>query len=138
MNTARPAAIGAATLFGILAAFQVAIAVGAPWGRAAYGGFTAHPGAELRASSVVATLVWVAAALIVLRRVDLVRWAPLPKRAVPAAVWVIGALCAISLLPNLLSPSLVERLIWVPWAIAATALVLTVAFTSRQAPEPAR
>jgi hypothetical protein len=137
MTATRIAAVSAATLFGILAAFQLAIALGAPWGRAAYGGYTETPGIELRVSSVVATVIWASAALIVLKRTAHKVWAPLPKRALPVAVWVLGGLTALGTLPNLISQSPLERNIWTPVSIVLAALTFTVAIASRRPVTPA-
>lgn len=63
----RIAAVAAAALFGI-AGFEIALALGAPLGNAAWGGAHAHLGAGLRVGSVVSTLVWIFAALLVLAR----------------------------------------------------------------------
>ena len=61
--TAALAAIG----FASLAIFQAALAAGAPWGDAAWGGGNAHLSAGQRAASAVAAAVYVAATLIVCR-----------------------------------------------------------------------
>lgn len=131
MTVTRIAAIGAAALLAALAAFQLALALGAPWGRAAYGGLTDQPGAELRVSSAIATLIWAGAALVVLKRAGFSGWTPLPRRALAAAVWILAGLTTLAVIPNAISPSTLERSIWVPWSIVATALILTVAITAR-------
>lgn len=133
MTIARRAAIGAAVLYFLLVAFQLAIALGAPLGRAAFGGYVEQPGAELRAASVVATVVWSAAALIILRRVGFGVWAPLPRRALPAAVWVLVGLAIFAILPNAITESPLERAVWLPYCIVQAALVTTVAVASRRA-----
>ena len=135
---ARRAAIGAAILYGLIAAFQLALALGAPWGKAAFGGAVEHPGIELRASSVVAIIVWSAAALIVLKRVGFNVWAPLPKKALPVAVWVLVGLSVVSTVLNAITPSALERAIWLPFSLVLTALLLVVAIRSRRAERVAR
>jgi hypothetical protein len=132
MTITRTAAIGAAALLAALAVFQLALALGAPWGRAAYGGLTDQPGAALRVSSAVATLIWAGAALVVLKRAGISAWAPLPRRALPIAVWCLAGLTTLAVIPNAISPSALERSIWIPWAVITTLLVLTVAVTSRK------
>jgi hypothetical protein len=65
----RALSIIAAAGFGVLAAFQFAIALGAPFGRASWGG--SHPAElpiEFRIASGVAVGVYVFAALIILAR----------------------------------------------------------------------
>ena len=49
-------AIVLAVLLTGLAGFQVALAIGAPWGRAAYGGGSAVLSTRLRVASVVAAI----------------------------------------------------------------------------------
>ena len=138
MNIARRAAIVAAVLYVLIAAFQLALALGAPWGKAAFGGAVEHPGPELRASSVVAIVVWSAAALVILKRVGFSIWAPLPKRALPAAVWVLFALSVISVVLNAITPSALERAIWLPFSLVLTAAIATVALSSRRTERVAR
>ena len=65
---ARVAAVLAAIGFAALAGFQAALAAGAPWGHAAWGGADAHLSANQRGASAVAAAVYVAATLIVLCR----------------------------------------------------------------------
>lgn len=65
----RALSIIAAAGFGLLAAFQLAIALGAPFGKASWGG--SHAAAlpiELRVASGVAVGVYLFAALIILAR----------------------------------------------------------------------
>ena len=66
--TARRVALVTAIGLAIIAAFQVALALGVPWGRAAYGGTSATLQPELRVASGVATVVWLLAAAVVLGR----------------------------------------------------------------------
>jgi hypothetical protein len=138
MTITRRAAIGAAILYSLIAAFQLALALGAPWGRAAFGGAVEQPGVELRASSIVAVVVWSAAALIVLKRVGFTIWAPLPKRALPVALWVLFGLSVVSNVLNAITPSTLERAIWLPFSLVLTVALAVVAITSRRAGRTAR
>jgi hypothetical protein len=131
MRIERPAAIAAAVLYLLIAAFQLALALGAPLGRAAFGGYVEQPGPELRIASVIAVLVWSSAALIILKRVGYDVWAPLPRRALPAAVWVLVGLAVVAILPNAITESPLERAIWLPFCLVQAALVITVAVSSR-------
>ena len=121
------AGLVAAVLYLGLSAFQLALAVGAPWGRAAFGG--QHPGtlpARLRVSSAVATVVWTAVALIVARHAGFPVWAPLPDAWLAVAVWVATALGVVAVALNALTPSRIERAIWLPTSVllfSATAIV---------------
>jgi len=71
-RAARMAATLAAIGFASLAVFQLAIAAGAPWGHAAWGGENAHLSAAQQGASAVAAVIYVAAALCVLCRAGVV------------------------------------------------------------------
>ncbi|WP_238012434.1 hypothetical protein KZZ52_21870 [Dactylosporangium sp. AC04546] len=118
MTIARVAAAG----FGIIALFQLALAAGAPLGRAAWGG--AHAGQlppNLRVASLVALLIWAVAALVVLRRAGLAATV-LPAGVGTWGTWVLAGLLTLGALMNLASSSPWERFIWAP--LAATLAVL--------------
>ena len=66
--TARGAAVAAAVGFLVIAIFQAALALGAPLGRAAWGGTRTHLPTGLRIASGAAAVFWLLAALIVLGR----------------------------------------------------------------------
>jgi hypothetical protein len=125
------AAAVALALFVVLVAFQLALALGAPWGRAAYGGQT--PGvlpAGRRVSSAVAVVVWSGVALVVARLGGLPVWAPLPDAWLPVAVWVVAGLLVLAVVVNTITRSTIERAIWLPVSIVLLAAVLVVALTS--------
>ena len=121
---------GAAILFAIVtvgvAAFQIALALGAPWGAYAMGG--AFPGqfpAPMRFAAIVQAAILLLWAGVVLARagLGLKQWA----RASGWLVWVVVAFSAISLLLNLITPSGGERLIWAPVAFVMLATSVLVA-----------
>ncbi len=90
------------------AGFQAALAAGAPWGAAAYGG--AHPGrlpGRLRATSAVAAPVYLGMAAVAAGAVG----SPRVRTVLTGlgAVWL-----AVGVPVNLASPSLPERALWVP------------------------
>jgi hypothetical protein len=123
---AQPAAVVAAALYAALVLFQLALALGVPWGRAAYGGQHRELPARLRISSAIASVVWTGVALVVLRNADLPVWAPLPDGWLGVAMWVVVALSALAVVLNAITRSRVERAIWLPVSIlllAATAVV---------------
>ena len=96
-----------------IVAFQLALALGAPWGRYAMGG--AFPGRfppPMRVAAVVQTVVIALLAVAVLSAADLV----LPGLAAsfPWLVWVAVALSALAVVLNAISRSTGERRIWVP------------------------
>ena len=106
--------------------FQVALALGAPWGAYAMGG--KYPGrfpAPMRIAAVVQALILGGLAGIVLARAGLARapWAP----AASWLIWVAVAFSAVSLVLNSITTSKGERLVWVPVAIVMLTTSLTVA-----------
>lgn len=131
LEPAPVAAVVALVVFGALICFQVALALGAPWGRAAYGG--QRPGTlpvHFRISSAVAALVWTGIALVVARQGTLPVWAPLPDSWLPVAIWVVVGLLTVAVVLNAVSRSVVERAIWIPASLVLLAATLTVALAS--------
>lgn len=116
------AAILLAALLAALVGFQVALAAGAPWGRAAFGGATERPGARLRVVSVIAAVVWAGAAVVVLGRGGV-----LPVPASGILIWVVVGLLGLGIIANAATRSHLERAIWLPFSLVATALAVTVA-----------
>ena len=91
-----------------LAAFQLAIAAGAPLGRASYGG--AHPGVlpdHLRVVSGGATLLYCGLAVAVARQRT-------PAHVRRQVLTGITALMGVGAVANGMSPSGPERAIWTP------------------------
>lgn len=118
----------ASVLFAALVAFQLALAGGAPWGRAAYGG--THPGVlppRLRIASAVAVVVWTAVALVIARRAGIPVWAPVPDPWLPVIAWVIVGLLVVGTVLNAITRSVVERAIWLPFSLVLLVAVLFVA-----------
>ncbi len=125
--TRDPARIALACLLGLLALFQLALALGAPWGAAAWGGGSEGVlPAHLRIASGVAAVLWGWAALVVAGR----SLGGVGQRRV---LLVLGVLSLVSLAANLASPSAVERAIWAPVALVMAVLSwgLLVAGSSR-------
>lgn len=121
------AGIVATVFYAGIIAFQVALAAGAPWGRASFGG--QHAGVlptRYRASSAVAAVVWALVALCVARDAGIPVWAPLPDPVLPLVSWVAAGLAAVSVVLNAITRSSVERAIWLPVSVLlllATGLV---------------
>lgn len=113
LPTPRAAALAFAALTGLVAAFQLALALGAPWGRFAMGG--AFPGVlppAMRVAAVAQIGVLGLLAFVVLARagVALPAWRGTSRRL----VWAVVALLALSLALNLVTPSAGERALWAP------------------------
>src|SRR6476619_6071734 len=108
--TVRPAASragkAAAVIFLGIAGFQGALALGAPWGSAAYGG--AHQGVlpdSFRTASAVAS----GAYIMLAAAAGTPSAAPGLRRRM---MYGTAGLMAVGTLMNLASPSIVERMIW--------------------------
>jgi hypothetical protein len=107
-------------------AFQLALALGAPWGRYAMGG--AFPGRlprPMRVAAVVQAALIAVLAVAVLSAAGLV--APDLAVAFPWLVWVCVAVSAIAVVLNAISRSAGERRLWVPVASVLLASSLLVA-----------
>lgn len=121
------AAAAAATGFVVIAAFQFALASGAPLGQASWGG--AHHGqlpTGLRAASAVAVGVWLFAALIVLGRAGY-GISPLPVTVTVWGTWILMAVLVVGAIMNAASPSPWERLLWAPFTLTMAGLCFLVA-----------
>ncbi len=127
-STAHHAGIAAAAGFFLLAAFQVALAFGAPWGRAAWGGANERLPTGLRIASIIAALFWTAAAVAMLARAGH-EVIPLPTIGTWLP-WALFGLLALGTLMNLVSRSRLERLIQTPVAATLAVLCLLVALGS--------
>lgn len=122
----RLAAIAAAGGFVVIAAFQVALALGAPLGRAAWGGTYVQLPIGLRIASAIAVAVWLLAGLVVLRRAGY--GVPLVSRGVSRwATWVLVGVSVLGALVNFASPSSWERFLWGPFALILGVLCVVVA-----------
>ena len=126
MNWIRIAAIGYAIVTAGIVAFQIGLALGAPWGAYAMGG--AFPGQfppPMRVAALVQALLLVALAGVVLARagVALPRWSRTSRRW----IWVVVAFSSLSLILNLITTSPGERMIWAPVAFLLLLCSLVVA-----------
>jgi hypothetical protein len=118
------AAVAAACLIALVAAFQVALATGARWGAAAYGGRFVDGRGQLptryRVSSAVAALVLLGAGWIVLVAGSVVGRGSVPEGVLTATMWATAALFAVNTVGNLSGNHPVER-----FGAAALTAVLT-------------
>jgi len=126
-QAARTAALLAATGFLGLALFQTALAAGAAWGHAAWGGASAELSSAQRIGSAVAVLVWAAAAVIVLGRAGFLRSSRRLARSYRLGTWVVASGCVLGSLANFASQSRYENLILGPLALALAILSFVVA-----------
>ena len=126
--TAETAAILASIGFIAIAAFQAALALGAPLGRAAWGGQNAVIPANLRRASGVAVVVWLVAAVVILGRAG-IEFVVLPDAVLIGGAWVLVALSALGAIVNFASSSPWERFGWGPLAVILALLSLVVALS---------
>jgi hypothetical protein len=122
----RLAAALAAVGFASLAIFQAALAAGAPWGHAAWGGGDAHLSSGPRGASAVAAFIYVAATLIVLCRAGIIWRARSNAALFRWGTWFFAVAMAIGSLPNLASQSRWENFIFGPLALVLAALCIVV------------
>ena len=121
----RGATALAALLLTVVAAFQAALAFGAPWGKAAYGG--AHRGplpVPYRTASTISSIAYAALALVTLGRGP---GATTRRRVLTGS----SALMAVGTVMNLASRSRLERLLWSP---VAGVLAVTLLHVARRVP----
>ena len=107
----------AAYLFSVLiafvVAFQLALALGAPWGEMAMGGkFPGRLPPRMRIAALVQIVVLVCIALIVLTRAGVIldEFASLSK----SVIWAVVVFSLIGAILNTITPSKKERTLWVP------------------------
>jgi hypothetical protein len=138
ISTARITAVAAAGLTGT-AVFQIALALGAPLGRAAWGGTYTRLPADLRLASAGSAVFLLLATRVVLGRggfragngrSGLYRW----------GTWALVPLLGLSALANFASTSRWENFLMGPIAVVLSLLCLLVALGSTEvdAVEPAR
>jgi hypothetical protein len=122
------AAVLFATLTVGVVIFQVALALGAPWGEYAMAGrFPGRYPSAMRVGALIQAVVIALIGLEVLSDADIV--VPAVADGLPWLIWIVVAVSAVGLGLNLISPSAGERRLWVPVAsvMLATSLVVALA-----------
>lgn len=130
---ARGAAIAAAVGFLVIAGFQAALALGAPLGRAAWGGTRTNLPTSLRIASAVAVVFWVLAAMVVLERAAY-RISPIPEPVARWGTWILVGVLLVGALMNLASSSPWERFLWGPLALLLAVLCFVLARSGAASP----
>ena len=126
--TAAAAVVYAIVVTGVIT-FQVALALGAPWGAYAMGG--AFPGRfppRLRVAAVVQGALLAGTIAVVLARAGIAL--PELSDATNWLTWAVVAIAFVALILNAISPSAGERRIWVPVTLGMLASSLVVALTA--------
>lgn len=109
--------------------FQVALALGAPWGSYAMGGtFPGRFPPRMRIAALVQGVLLAGTIAIVLSRAGLV----LPDWAEAAGwlIWAVVAVAAVAVVLNAITPSVGERRVWVPITVVMLVCSLVVALTA--------
>jgi hypothetical protein len=131
------AARAAAVVMVSIAAFQVALVLGAPWGAYTQGGRTGGAldasGRVVAAMSCAVLLVMAAAILARVREGPLER---APRRLVTTLSWFTTIYAAVAVVINLATQSSSERAVFAPTAILLLVLVVTAMVGSRRTGEP--
>ena len=122
------AALAATVGFLVIAAFQLALALGAPLGRAAWGGAHERLPSRLRVASAVAVGIWLLAALVILQRAG-IPVVPVPDVVPQWGAWIVVGLLAVGAIMNFASSSPWERFGWGPLALILAVLCLIVAIS---------
>ena len=130
MIPATLAATLAAAGFLVIGAFQLVLALGAPLGRAAYGGRSAELSPVFRRASAGAVVIWLLAAVVILGRGGVVA-VPLPDVVLDIGAWVLVVLSVLGAIVNLASSSPWERFGWAPFSAAMAVLSFIVASSPR-------
>lgn len=122
------AAVSFTVVLALLVPFQLALALGAPWGRFTMGG--QHDGVlppRLRVTAAVSVLVYAVLALVVLARAGAVD--VLPDGFSRVATWVVFGFFVLNTALNAISRSRAERLVMTPVAAVLAVLALLVALS---------
>lgn len=122
----RTLSVVAAGGFVAIAAFQAALALGAPLGKAAWGGTRSRLPPGLRAASGIAVVFWSVAAAVVLAR-SRVDATFVPDAVARWGTWVLVAVMAVGAAANAASSSPWERYLWAPFSLALGVLCFIVA-----------
>jgi len=127
------AARAAAVLMLGIAAFQVALVFGAPWGAYTQGGQTEGAlDTSGRVFAAVSCAVLLVLAAAILARVREGPFKSAPRRLVAALSWFTTLYAALAVVLNLATHSSSERAVFAPTAILLFVLVLTTMIGSRR------
>ncbi len=120
-----PFALALIVVLTLLAVFQIALALGAPLGRFAWGGQHRVLPARLRIGSLVSVVIYALIAVLAwdrVRAIDVV-----PDVVAQVGVWVVFAYFVLGILMNAISRSKPERNTMVPVSIVLAVLSFLIA-----------
>lgn len=121
------AAIAFCLLLGALGLFQLALALGAPLGRFAWGGGHERLPTSLRIGSLIAIAIYALSGAIALQRAG--RAQLLPEAVASTGIWIIAGLLGLGVVMNAISRSRPERYTMTPVALALCVLALVIALS---------
>lgn len=120
-----PVALALTVILALLAVFQIALALGAPLGRLAWGGQPRFLPARLRIGSLVSVLIYALIAVLAwdrVRAIDVV-----PNVVAQVGMWIVFAYFVLGILMNAISRSKPERFTMVPVTIVLAVLSFLIA-----------
>jgi hypothetical protein len=120
------AAVVAVSLFALLAIFQIALLLGAPWGEFAWGGQQKTLAPNRRAGSGVNVVLYVLLSLMLLSKAGFIYSAVIAP-ILPFVLWVMVAFAAVGVVLNAITRSRKERAVMLPVAIVLFVCQLIVA-----------
>ena len=129
MNTSliHIAAWIALTGFAGMICFQVLLALGAPWGKAAWGGSHRKLPVSLRIGSLLAVGIYVFGGILILEKAGICTVFDKPLLA-EIGIWVLAGIFGLSFIGNLLSKSKVEKAIMIPVSLVLCITCVLVAW----------
>jgi hypothetical protein len=96
--------------------FQLALALGAPWGAYAMGGtFPGRYPPAMRVAAVGQAALLATVSVVVLSEAGIIL--PSVSQALPWLIWMAVVFSAVGVVVNMITPSAGERRIWVPVAV---------------------
>lgn len=110
----------------LAAGFQMALALGMPWGTLTWGGrFPGRLPGSMRGVAVISAALLLTFALVVAVRARMVlpEWEPLSQ----IVIWVVVGYSALGVVANAVTPSPKERLLWLPVVLMMLACSVAVA-----------
>jgi hypothetical protein len=113
----------------IILAFQVAVALGAPWGHLTQGG--RQPGAlssQGRGIAVVSAFIITLFIISIISRVYDI--GPFPRDWAVIGTWIAVGYCSLAVPIHIITPSAAERRLWLPIILAMLLSATTIALTA--------
>ena len=126
MTMVQIAALIAVVLFVLLALFQIALLLGAPWGEFAWGGQQKTLAPQRRAGSAVNIVLYGLMSLMLLSKAGYIS-SPAITPVLPFVLWFMVAFAAVGILLNAITRSRKERAVMLPTAIVLFVCQLIVA-----------